>query len=272
MTTATAQRTFAHRIGFCITCVLPADLLSADPIDQEDASSLRTDASQDHLSYIQVTRMLEDGVYLAHVASTPDRAAKGYTLLLNEQHLYYALPWDHRLSQFLEENEDQQPQPGRILALLRTCAAEVQPLIKLPAPSATVTPPQAVPAAAMAFEARDVQSLEVSADEVQEALGLAPLDTAKDTATHVVQKSSYRMQQAFLRAAVDSLMTQLYQGQDRAHALTIKAKCALVAHVQRWHRQTRQPVVNAALAFDGQRQHLIWHVTIGVPASTGLVA
>jgi len=268
----TTQRTFAHRIGYCIPCVVPADVLSADPVDKEDASSLRADASHDGLSYIQVTCMLEDGVYLAHVAASPDRAARGYTILLSEQQLYSALPWDHRLSRFLETKEDQSPQPGRILALLRACAAEVQPLVKLPAVSETVTPPQAIPAAAVAFEAKHAQTLEICAEDLQEVLGLSPTDIAKDTSSHITQKSTYRMQQAFLRAAIDTLMMQLYQGQERAYALTLKAKCALVARVQRWHRQTRQQVVNAALAFDGQKQRMTWQLTIGVPTVVGLIA
>ncbi len=272
MTTATAQRTFAHRIGYCITCVIPASLLSNEPTDAEDTSNLRADASHDGLSYIQVTRMLEDGVYLTHVAASPNRAAKGYTVLLSEQQLYFALPWDHRLSQFLESKEDQPPQPGRILALLRACAAEVQPLVKLPAPAETATRPQPIPTTAVAFEAKQAQTLEVCAEDLQEALGLASADTAKDTATHIVQKSTYHMQQAFLRAAIDALMTQLYQGQERAHALIIHAKCALIARVQRWHRQTRQQVVNAALAFDGQRQRVTWQLTIGVPTVVDLTA
>ncbi len=273
MTTTTAQRTFIHRIGYLVTSVIPADLLNDDPIDKEDTSSLRADASQDGLSYIQITRSLEDGVYLARVAASPDCAARGYTVLLSEQQLYSALPWDHRLSQFLEKKEDQHPQPARILALLRACAAEVRPLVKLPAASKPDTQPQAVSTAAeIAFEAKDVQALEVSAEDLQEALGLSPTDTIKGTSVHITRKSTYRMQQAFLRVAVDTLMIQLYQGQDRAYALTIKAKCALIAWVQRWHRQTRQQVVNATLAFDGQRQRMIWQLTIGVPTVANLAA
>jgi len=263
----TAQRTFAHRIGYCITCVIPASLLSDEPTDTEDTSNLRTDASQDGLSYLYVSHQLEDKLYLAHVAASPDHAAKGYTILLNEQQLYSALPWDRRLSQFLEENEDQHPQPGRILALLRACAAEVQPLVKLPTPAETATRPQPVPPTAVAFEAKHAQTLEICAEDLQEVLGLSPTDIAKDTSSHITQKSTYRMQQALLRAAIDTLMRQLYQGQERAYALTLKAKCALVARVQRWHRQSRQQVVNAALVFDGQKQRMTWQLTIGIPSS-----
>jgi len=267
----TAQRTFAQRIGYCITCVIPASLLSDEATSPEDASSLRVDASHDGLSYLQVSHALSENVYVCRVAASPDRVAHGYTVLFTEEQLYFALPWDHRL-----EWEDrlctQKRDPESILTLLRACAAEVRPLVKI-TPSQAVVPPQPVPAAAeIAFEARSAQTIEIRAEELQDALGLTPRDTAKDTATHISQKGTYRMQQAFLRAAVDTLMTQLYQGQDRAHALTIKAKCALVARVQRWHRQTRQHVVNAALAFDAQEQRMLWQLTIGVPAMTDLAA
>ncbi len=158
------------------------------------------------------------------------------------------------------------------MTLLRACAAEVRPLVKI-SPSQAVVPPQPVPAAAeIAFEARSAQTIEIRAEDLQEALGLASASTVKDTATHIGQKGTYRMQQAFLRAAIDTLMTQLYQGQERAHALSIKARCALVACVQRWHRQTRQQVVNAALAFDAQGQRVLWQLTIGVPAVADLAA
>ncbi len=267
----TAQRTFAQRIGYCITSVIPASLLSDEPVSAEDLSSLRMDASHEGLSFIRVHRMIDEGLYVARVAASPDRVAHGYTVLLTEEQLYSALPWDHRL-----EWEDrlctQKQDPESILTLLRACAAEVRPLVKI-SPSQAAAPPQPVPAAAeIAFEARSAQTVEISAEDLQDALGLAPRDTAKDTATHIGHKDTYRMQQAFLRAAVDALMTQLYQGQDRAQALTIKAKCALVAHVQRWHRRTRQQVVNAALAFDAQRQRMLWQLTIGIPSSVDACA
>src|SRR5258708_3817687 len=123
MTTATAQRTFTQRVGYLIPCVLPADVLSAESIDAEDTSSLRTEASQDCLSYFQVMRPLEDGIYLARVAASPERVAHGYTVLLTEQDLYGALPWDQRLA-------DKKQCPASILAQLRAHAAEIQPLTK----------------------------------------------------------------------------------------------------------------------------------------------
>jgi hypothetical protein len=267
----TAQRTFAQRIGYCISCIIPASLLSDEATSPEDASSLRMDASRDGLSFIRVHRMIEEGLYVARVAASPNRVEHGYTVLFTEQQLYSALPWDHRL-EWEDHNCTQKRDPESILTLLRACAAEVRPLVKI-SPSEAAIPSQPVPAAAaIAFEARSAQTVEISAEDLQDALGLASAHTAEDTASHIVQKGTYRMQQAFLRAAVDTLMMQLYQGQEHAQALTIKAKCALVASVQRWHRQARQGVVNAALAFDAQGQRMLWQLTIGVPSEVGLSA
>src|SRR5450755_1097616 len=196
----TAQRTFAQRIGYCISCIIPANLLSDEATSPEDASSLRMDASRDGLSFIRVHRMLDEGLYVARVAASPDRVAYGYTVLLTEQQLYSALPWDHRL-EWEDHDCTQKRDPESILTLLRACAAEVRPLVKI-SPSEAALLPQPVPAAIeVAFEGRSVQTVEISAEDLQDALGLAPLNTAKDTAIHIGQKGTYRMQQAFLQAA-----------------------------------------------------------------------
>src|SRR5690349_193142 len=109
------QRTFATRIGWRVTCVIPASLLSDEP-DEQDGTSLRSEASRDSLSYLQVIRELEEGVYLARVAADSERVAQGYTVLLCEEQLYEALPWDQRLVGKSSE---------RILAQIRAHAAEV---------------------------------------------------------------------------------------------------------------------------------------------------
>lgn len=267
MRAAALQRTFANAIGYCVTCVLPADLFSDESTHAEDSSSLRADANRGGLSYIQVKGALEEGLYLARVAASPEGAATGFTVLLSEEQLYHALPWDQRLSCSLAD--EQHTQPERVLKMLRAHAAEVCPLVKVaPQDAGVVT----IPVAPMAFEAQHVQTVEISVEELQEALGLSPLDTAQDTALYVGQKHTYHMQQAFLRAAIDHLMTQLYQGQERAYALMLKTKCALVARMQRWHRQTRQQMVNATLAFDAHSQRMSWNLFIGVPLAAQLPA
>jgi hypothetical protein len=262
----TAQRTFTHRIGYCITCVIPASVLSADPVDQEDTSNLRTDASQDHLSYIQVTRMLENGVYLAHVAASPDRASKGYTVLLTEQQLSFALPWDQRL-----EWEDhlctQKRCPEAILTLLRASAAEVRPLRKqVPAPAEEVAVPLPIPMLT------PLETVEVSQEEMQDAIALVTKQ-GKNIDQKQRRTSPFELQQALLSAMIDALMEQLYQTQEHTLALILKARCALLAQVQRWHRLTNQErLVNAVARFSPERQQVMWRLTVGLPVSDSLAA
>ena len=66
--------------------VIPAALLSDEPIDEQDASSLRTDASDNGISYETVSRLLNDGTLLARVAAHPALLPEqGYTVVLNSQ-------------------------------------------------------------------------------------------------------------------------------------------------------------------------------------------
>jgi hypothetical protein len=94
-----ALRPFLQRVGYYWTCILPADILSSEAVDCSDPSSLRKDASSDELSFCQVINSLQDGSYKARVAASPDAdfISQGYTVLLSEEQLAYALPWDCRL-------------------------------------------------------------------------------------------------------------------------------------------------------------------------------
>ena len=83
---------FVQRLGNVALYVLPASVLSDDPVDAEDPSSLRGDASRDGESYIQVLRPMADGISLARVAASPDRLPHGYTVLLTEHHLSFTRP------------------------------------------------------------------------------------------------------------------------------------------------------------------------------------
>ena len=73
--------------------VLPAEILSAQPVDDNDPSSLREDASTDGYCYLHVIDDLHDGTYLCRVAATPDAIrTRGYTILLSQEHLEQARP------------------------------------------------------------------------------------------------------------------------------------------------------------------------------------
>jgi hypothetical protein len=80
------------------------------------------------------------------------------------------------------------------------------------------------------------------------------------------------MQQAFLRAMIDALMTRLYQAHDHLAALSLKAQCAILAQVQRWHRLTHQRVVNAIPVWNDEQQSIVWQFTVGVPVVATLAA
>jgi hypothetical protein len=79
------------------TYVLPATVLCADPIDETDPSSLRADASSEGLCYVQVIDAFGDGTYLARVGASPVRVrTEGYTIVLSEAHLAWAVQRDSR--------------------------------------------------------------------------------------------------------------------------------------------------------------------------------
>ena len=85
--------------------------------------------------------------------------------------------------------------------------------------------------------------------------------------------NQFQLQQALLSAIIDTLMEQLYQAQEHTLALTLKARCALIAQIQRWHRQTCQErVVNAVARFSPERQQVVWRLTVGLPVSASLAA
>ena len=83
----------AKRLCFHYPYVLPAEVLSAQPVDEDDPSSLREDASTDGHCYLYVIDDLHDGTYLCRVAASPDAIrTRGYTILLSEEHLEQARP------------------------------------------------------------------------------------------------------------------------------------------------------------------------------------
>jgi hypothetical protein len=88
---------FPQHIGYHQTCVLPATVLSADPVDDQDGSNLQADASRDGTCYLQVIDTFHDGTYLVRVAANPELVrTQGYTVVLTEGQLACALPWDCR--------------------------------------------------------------------------------------------------------------------------------------------------------------------------------
>jgi hypothetical protein len=251
------QRTFSRRVGCCITCVIPADLLCADPFDQQDNSSLRVDASRDQLSYIQVSRLMEEALYLARVAATPENVANGYTVLLTEEQLFFALPWDTRL----------EGKPSDcILRQLQAHALELQPHLQ-----AMLTLERGIDRTGQEASLIPLDTVEVSVEDLQDAI--MPVRTLYKNTVGNGRGKLFHLQQAFLRAMVDVLMDQLYQGQAQASALALKRRCVQLLQIQRLHRHKRRgQLVNVVPCFSAARHQIMWQLTVGLPAMYSLAA
>jgi hypothetical protein len=245
---------FSQRIGYLMTCVIPAQLLSDEATDEQDRSNLRDDASCEGLSYLQVVRELSEGLYLARVAAAPECARRGYTVLLDEVALRHALPWDRRL---------QGKSADAILALLHAQAARLRPI-------AGETIPAARPRPELKADAiTPVETVEVPEEDLRDALQACmhrkPESQQVGAPEHL---SSFHVQQALLGVMIDALMQRLYQTQEQIQARTLKARCLLLAQLQRWHRTLREArLVHAVPRFSPEQQQIVWRLTAGVPVA-----
>jgi hypothetical protein len=87
------------RIWYGYPYEIPADVLSDEPTHDEDASSLRADASQDGTCYLRLLKAFHDGTYLVRVAAHPGffPSKEGYTVVLTDEQLIQARPWHGRM-------------------------------------------------------------------------------------------------------------------------------------------------------------------------------
>jgi hypothetical protein len=258
------QRTFFQRFGTHGVCVVPDNVLTDDPLLDPDTGkelpSLREQVSQvkgndrRFLCYVRVLRPCDDGLYWADVATTPD-FENTYRVVLTEEDLYFALPYDVRV---------QGKSPAQILKMMAAHAHEVRPGQRVaPVVALELTPAPVLPLEPLAV-------VEVSNEDLQEAIGLVTMDTHKDTNQRRVSRpiGSMWMQQAFLRVIIDALMTQLYWSrwaQESAGASTIRAQCATVSSLQRWQRHSRQRCVNAVPVWREEQHAVMWQLTVGDP-------
>jgi hypothetical protein len=264
------QRTFFQRFGHHGMCVLPDDVLSddplTDPVTNEELPSLRDQVSLVNgishrvLCYARVLKGCGDGLYWADIAATPD-FTNTHRVILTEEDLSLALPYDVRV---------QGKSPAQILKMMAAHVRAVQPVLQV----APVVVPERTPAPVLPLEPLAV--VEVSTDDLQEAMGVVTMDTHKDTNRRRVARpiSSFRMQQAFLRVIIDALMTQLYWSQlvhESARSSTIRAQCATVSSLKRWQRHSRQRCVNAVPVWSQELHTVVWQLTVGNPL-TALVA
>jgi hypothetical protein len=265
------QRTFFERFGHHGICVLPDDVLADDPLidpeTSEEIPSLReqislTDGMHPRMfCYVQVLRTCGDSLYWADGAATPD-LVNAFRVILTEEDLYFALPYDVRV---------QGKSPSQIRKMMAAHAREVRPAQRV----ASVVTPACTLVPVLLLEPLTV--VEVSAEELQAAIGPVTKDTHRETNQRRVSRpiSSLWMQQAFLQAIIDTLMMQLYWSHwthDTARISTIRAQCALVSSIQRWQRQSRQRCVNAVPVWSQEHHAVVWHLTVGDPFTARMAA
>ena len=71
--------------------MLPASLLSDEPVDEQDTSSLRAEASSNGVCYLHLLKALPDGLtYVAKVAAHPEQVMQGFILIVSYKHLAQA--------------------------------------------------------------------------------------------------------------------------------------------------------------------------------------
>lgn len=79
------------------TYEVSASLLSNEPVDEQDTSSLRINASNNGRCYVHILRNLGDETYLAKVAARPEQAeVTGFTLLVTDEQMIQAQPYRHQ--------------------------------------------------------------------------------------------------------------------------------------------------------------------------------
>lgn len=247
-------RTFEQRIGFFQPCIALATILSDDPLRTEEDGltplTLRQEASHDGLCHLRILRRLSCGdLYQAEVAATPQLLrTQPVMAFFTEEQLRYAAPWDKRLDGAA---------PDAIFARLEARATANQPTTRIE-PGEQKKP--VTPEPAVALQPLDLQ-VEVTQERLLETLEAI---TSPETASvKQVSRSAgaFHMQQAFLCAAIDTLMDRLYRSREQVNHLAEKANCALIAKVQRWHRQSKQLCVRA---IQHEQEHT-WQLLIGVP-------
>jgi hypothetical protein len=184
-----------------------------------------------------------------------------FQVILSEEDLYFALPYDVRV---------QDKRLPRILKMMAAHAREVRP-VERNAPEPTIEP---APVPVLSLE--QLTTVEISNEELQEAIGPLIKDIHKGTTRQRESRfiGSVCLQQAFLRLIIDALMMEVYWSQ-RAYksvrSSMIRMQCATVSFLQRWHRRSRQRLVNAVPVWRDEQHAVMWHLTVGCPL-TELVA
>ncbi len=259
-------RTLYHWTRVALATILSDEQLLDDE-GNPTLPSLREEASHNGLFYLRIIRHLPHAnLYEAHAEALPGLldAPDPFIVFLSEDQLRFTLPWDVRM---------QHRTPEQRLTLLSAHAAILQPLVRID-PGHVHTQPVSL-ASPLTEEVLYVEVDEQDAPTV--FTSIPEMDSMpQDSKAFKLQQAllgevskrtgTMAMQQAFLRAAIDTLMDVLYQGQAYTQATFLQGCCALLDRVRRWQLRTHQRLVQVLPSFDEHRCRITWQLTIGIPA------
>lgn len=80
--------------------------------------------------------------------------------------------------------------------------------------------------------------------------------------------SSFHVQQCFLQAALDTVMRHLYGCADTTRVEQLTARCLRIALLKRWHRGSRQRVIDAVPIYNVYERCTEWRLTLSFPTSS----
>jgi hypothetical protein len=253
------QSTFRQRVGYLWPCVALASTLTDDIChdigDDHEILSLREEASHEGLTYLQVLKYVENTeLYLARVASQPALLEESNLLVFfTEEQLAYTLPVDIRL---------QWKCSGAIICAIKAHAATLL--------SVQVTYPEQQETRSEVVELilhPLAETIEVTHEDLTAAMQatITELSEAMPGVGISPTRTTHLFQQALLRAALDVLMSRLWQTPCQARSRRAQARCKLLAALQRWQEQTQQRIVTAQPHWKQGAGKVLWELIIGIP-------
>lgn len=261
---STRPRTFFERFGHIGVVVLPATVLSNDALADPDTGamlpSLRASYSQAGLIYARVLRPCGDGQYWAEMFPSPTGGVETERVVLAEEALYYALPWDIRL---------QGKCPGDILAAMASHARAVRPAQRMfqsqcensPRYDAVPLHPQEQPETPETTTLIPLPELFVSVQTVDEAVAETPGPSPDCLPAHPTAWTRI----VWLHAALMMVHRQMRHARHVFSKLDILLDTVLSAQ-----RSLRQSLVSASEVYVGNRL-VGWRLQVAFPVMEALV-
>lgn len=258
---------FRERAKFFWPCVALNSILTDDICTEANGVtqlSLREEVSRDGVFYLSVIKYLPADLYLARVASDPaNLGASAMLAFFTEEQLLYMLPWDIRT---------QDKAADEIIPAIYAHAAVCQPVCRL----VVAVEQQAQPEqdfSVLAFHSLS-ENIEITRNELHTAIQEIVTEQQEDVCQVGASrtKAAHLLQQALLRAALDTLMHRLWETPGKARSLGMQAQCKLLILLRRWQERTRQQVVRAVPRWCEVQRQVVFVLTIGLPIRIGSVA